>query len=154
MKLYQKKRAEHLQQKGCWALFIDCTFETIYSVSTRQWFWFEPNSVASLPVDSSLLCYFFMLYLENNNQEQFQALSSFCFHQIVPNTEQNPGTCQPELLVLCCSAPLNTQLPPALLLRYFRNVMMELFSEGGNVGGVVRWFLCFWICQMIRDLWI
>lgn len=36
----------------------------------------------------SLLCYFFMLYFENNNQWQSQACNSLCFHHSVLNTEQ------------------------------------------------------------------
>lgn len=84
----QKPEQSTYNKKHVWALFIGHEFEIIYLVLAILWLWSKIDNVAPLPVHFSPLCYFFMLYLENNNQRQFQALNPFCFHHIVLNTEQ------------------------------------------------------------------
>lgn len=122
-------------KKHVWPLFIGHEFEIIYLVLAILWLWSKTDNVASLPVDFSLLCYFFMLYLENNNQRQFQALNPFCFHHIVLNTEQIQLVVS---LSSCYSDVLHLWRQRCLLLCSSDNLEMwcwNFISIDGNMWG-------------------
>lgn len=131
----QKTEQSTYNKKGVWALFIDHEFEISYLVSAIQWLWSKTDNAASLPMDFPLLCYFFMLYLENNNQRQFQALNSLCFHHNVLNTEQIQLAVS---LSSCSSDVLHLWRQHCLLLCSSHILQVwcwDFIPTGGNIRG-------------------